>query len=108
MENVINFSDSLNELPAQKVLLSDMLSVLNETIHGPLNPTVQKDHLKRLFEAQPEPNVHRKAGNESEPEECPECTPTTKWDFFNSLFFSFTAVTTIGKVLLLFNILDNF
>ena len=74
-----------------------MLSVLNETIHGPLNPTVQKDHLKRLFEAQPEPIAHRKAGNESEPEECPECTPTTKWDFFNSLFFSFTAVTTIGK-----------
>ena len=25
------------------------------------------------------------------------CTPIPSWDFFNSLFFSFTAVTTIGK-----------
>ena len=30
------------------------------------------------------------------------CTPTaTKWDFYNSLFFSFTAVTTIGNDLIL-------
>ena len=33
--------------------------------------------------------------NETLPDE--PCTPIPSWDFFNSLFFSFTAVTTIGK-----------